>query len=421
MFLDFLPAVANLSPDLTVLISTAALVLLVVFRARFQQDAGGKKSKDVVRSAAEQAVENLPCDAKTSWARGFGRLKYCGLRPNPAEPAEKPQYLLEAPDLGFKLKETGPEADPAKLADFARRIADVKSTWPRSDPATLQRYLRARKGNVRDAEKQWREAVKWIRGQQAERALLEWNIEAYEQCFAPWWLSGGFLGHGRKGEPVAFERLGHCDFAGLCNRLSFTEMQRLDVVHIMRTVAAIEEDALQRGRAIMGDCTVVIDVKGFGWDQAQFQAMRKLAKIIQGRNLTFAEFTGRVLLVRAPPFFVNVWGKFCILLDKATQEKVQLATEGKSMDLMLKYMDEDTIPAFLGGKKCVDGDPECRTVLAPGGPIPEEALQRFHALKNGESGPFALEAPSSPGSFALDGRESDRRDTCACGVCPRRA
>ena len=41
------------------------------------------------------------------------------------------------------------------------------------------------------------------------------------RCLAPWWLSGGFLGHGLQGEPVALERLGRCSWPKLCNKLDF--------------------------------------------------------------------------------------------------------------------------------------------------------------------------------------------------------
>lgn len=74
---------------------------------------------------------------------------------------------------------------------------------------------------MKKAEKKLREAIKWIEENDVLHATDTWDLEAYERCLAPWWLSGGFLGHGLQGEPVALERLGRCSWPKLCNTLDF--------------------------------------------------------------------------------------------------------------------------------------------------------------------------------------------------------
>lgn len=45
---------------------------------------------------------------------------------------------------------------------------------------------------------------------------------------------------------------------------------------------------------------------------------------------------------------------------------------GDPLPTLLKYIDEDQLPAFLGGKYVSeDGDPECKKYIVPAGKVPE--------------------------------------------------
>eukprot|EP00439_Symbiodinium_sp_Y106_P039362 s672_g4.t2 len=205
-------------------------------------------------------------------------------------------------------------------------------------------------------------------------------------CLAPWWLSGGFLGHGLQGEPVALERLGRCSWPKLCNRLDFEVLKKLDIVHCRRSLAALEEDSMRRGVPFSG-VTLIIDLKGFKWSDAQFGAAWTLSKMVACRSNLLPETCFRILFVRVPAPFAKAWSMFSYLLDPGTIAKIQMATESETLTLLRKFIGDDTIPAYLGGQLRIDGDPYCRKLLAPGGFPPEEALQRLEDLvENGDGG-----------------------------------
>ncbi|CAJ1367907.1 unnamed protein product [Effrenium voratum] len=371
-------------------------------RRKGQEDETTKwpKSARFQRSYSETDMVD---DAETCWKFEYGKFKYTGLRPEPLEPDAEPPVPLsieEAEQLEMPQLREGEEE---KIWELKELVADLKEQQRhRVDNLTLMRFLRAEKGKVHKAEKKIRDAISWMEENDVLNALDKWNLEAYEKCLAPWWLSGGFLGHGLQGEPVALERIGRCSWPKLCARLDFEVLKRLDIVHCRRSLAALEEDSLRRGRPF-GGATVVLDLKGFKWSDAQFGAAWTLSKIVACRSNLLPEICTRILFVRVPSPFVKAWSMFSYLLDPGTIAKVQMATEAETLSLLRKYMGDETIPAYLGGQRHTDGDPYCRKLLAPGGFPPEAALHRFERLVAGDDDGDFLDSSSRGGR---DGRDT---------------
>lgn len=350
-------------------------------------------------------------DAATCWKLGFGRFKYTGLRPDPLDPNAKPPVpLTPAAALQMKLQPLRPGEAPM-LQQFEDRIRDIDSTSFRVDRPYLVRTLRAEKGKLDKAEKRLRASIKWQEERDVANVLATWNLDAYEKCLAPWWLSGGFIGHGRGGEPVALERLGRCSWPNLQRTVDMEILQKIDIVHCIRTLAACEEDALRRGQYFAG-FTLVIDLDGFKWSDAQFSAAWSLAQISGVRHMLLPETVIRMLFIRTPAPFVKAWNLFSYLVDPGTIAKVEMATPEDTLTLLRKYIGDENIPAYLGGKKYVNGDPQCRQTVAPGGLPPTEAVRKLNRLVT-HGGSLLEEDSNSPPLFdSHNGRECMTCELC---------
>lgn len=360
-------------------------------------------------------------NAELCWSKGYGRYKYCGLRKDPFAPIEPPRYSLEPLDI--KL----PELDPVEkenLKKLKELTADLGDGRHRVDATTLLRFLRGREGNVMEAEQLLREAASYRQEHKLD-GIWDWNLEAYEQCLAPWWLSGGFICHGLRGEPVAIERIGRCNWPKLVAALPWDVVLKVDLVHCQRAMAAVEEDALRRDVPLL-PTTLIFDLEGFGFDQISFRAAHKLKKLIDSRNLLLTEATGNIIMVRTPKAFAQAWSLFKHLLQPRTVAKVKVATTEDTFKQLCEFMDEKDIPAYLGGSKCIDGDPECRRILAPGGYPPQEALERLQEIiSQGKrdkrtfdgGGKFHNSAVSfNPQISGEDTNASSGRATSVCGL-----
>jgi hypothetical protein len=367
-------------------------------------------------------VENGKLSAQACWTRGFGKYKYCGLREEPLTSTELPKFSLANLD-NLLLPEMSDDVRE-KLEELSRRVEDLtvlQKKGPgqgghRTDLMTLLRYLRAQKYNVKEAEKQLRDSARWRVEMDIDRVFTHWDLEAYERCLAPWWLSGGLVGHGKNGEPVAIERIGHCHFPNLLKAVPFEVMMRMDIVHCQRCVAALEEDAIRKSVALK-PCIVIMDLQGYGWDQCSFEAARKLAKLVESRNLLLTETTGKVLMINAPPAFTRAWAMFNYLLDPGTRAKVEVVSGYKnSKEVMQKYIPDNQIPEFYGGKRRIHGDKECSMLLAPGGFPPQEALDKLLRLatRDGAVLPSAWGPDRGSSEDQFPRRRKHRMSSC-CG------
>jgi hypothetical protein len=285
----------------------------------------------------------------------------------------------------------------------------------------LIRYLKARQWSVKAAEEYFRKAADWRDAHDVPNVFTSWNLEAYEKCLAPWWLSGGFFRHGLRGEQIAYERLAITRFEKLFEIMPWEEIEKLDIVHCMRSLAALEEDSLRTGHPI-GNGIIVQDCHGFGWGSISFKAAKALSILIQNRNQIMPECLSRILIVRAPAAWIHAWNCFKYLLDPGVVDKVRVAGERETLTILRKFIHNDNIPAYLGGGAYIDGDPECRKILAPGGLLPEEAKERFYQLKTSgcsESGSDDDVGACFGKRYTLAGKGD--ADLAMCGVCPRRA
>lgn len=317
--------------------------------------------------------------AEHAWRSNYGRYKYCGLRPDPCrgKPPEMQDMhrvsQLRSPDV----------VDVAGVQKLQRRLADLSDC--RTDFGTLLRFYREGDGKPPAAEEAFRAAMDWQRQHDVGRALTHWNLELYERVLASWWPSGGFLGHGREGEPVALERLGRADWSTLYDNVPYEVLQKMDIVHCLRTLSGCEEDALRRGEAFV-NATLVQDLEGISWSRFKPSSLKTLGKLLKTRMYLVPRTGRRVLIVNAPPAFVRVWSTIKnLVVHPSTAQLIEIVGKARTLEVLRKYLDDDVIPAYLGGTRTIDGDPECRTLLAPGGTPPQEALTRVRQLVRQEA------------------------------------
>merc|ERR1712232_423660 len=89
----------------------------------------------------------------------------------------------------------------------------------------------------------------------------------------------------------------------------------------------------------------------------------------------------RVLVINAPRGFATTWNVVKhYLVYPHTAALVHIVPKDQTLATLQKHMDDSIIPACLGGTKCVDGDAECRKLLAPGGQPPLAIFEKLHDL-----------------------------------------
>jgi len=310
------------------------------------------------------------------------------------------------------------------LQALARKVSDLTATgFVRTDPATLLRFLRARKGNLASTEAYFRQAAAYRHDELRLHELDTcWNLDAYERCLAPWWTRGGILGHGLRGQVIGFERFGQCRFPELLETLPFEVLKRLDAVHMQRTLAAFEEDAMRR-QVPCGNAILVLDLDGLGFEYCKPKVARAYAELVSYRDMLMPCMIGQIFVIRAPRAFAMAWNMFQHLLDPVTRAKVQIvSSNAESLAVLRRYISNDVLPAYLGGARCIESDPECRQILGGGpGSVPPKATKRLLQLAAQGGVERRSEAEFSPPSTCPELGTRAQQTCCSDCVCPRRA
>jgi len=126
---------------------------------------------------------------------------------------------------------------------------------------------------------------------------------------------------------------------------------------------------------------LIEDLDGISCHQFKPTSLRALGKVLMGR-LYLAPQTGkRIIIINGPVGFAATWNMVKNWLVKPhTASLVQIARREETLSTLRLYMDDAVIPAYLGGSKSIDGDPECRKLLAPGGKPPPAVFQELNEL-----------------------------------------
>jgi len=349
------------------------------------------------RKAASHSGSEAPCPKRPSrqgpesgldglashpWQLArYGSFKYCGLRDSPFSGEPSPRYCFREAEMpALAPPQELAEGSAAKVAELRRALADLGQRGFRLDASTLCRFLRARRGHVGRAAALARRAHAQHVRCRFEQIFEDRRLEAQAELLRPWYHGGGFLGHSRAGDPVVLERLGSGGFVQLCKAVPFEVLLRLDHLHFFRGLGALEEDACRRGTPLKQGL-IVIDIGGLGLDALRPGVLMKFRQLMQFRDTVVPEIAKQILVVRAPRFLVSAWNRVkSVALTPETADKVQMATEESSLALLRRHLPDTVIPGYLGGALWTHGDPECRKLLATGGPVPKDVIDRLLAL-----------------------------------------
>jgi hypothetical protein len=102
------------------------------------------------------------------------------------------------------------------------------------------------------------------------------------------------------------------------------------------------------GRKIQQGLTIM-DLTGFGMTSVSKKVYGLVKVASQIGSDYYPEIMGNMLVVNAPYLFSGVWSMVKGFLDERTRNKIKIVGGGYTK-VLLEYIDEKTLPDFLGGK-----------------------------------------------------------------------
>jgi len=184
----------------------------------------------------------------------------------------------------------------------------------------------------------WREEVKAEQLRTAELPKTE--------IFRKLWPSA-LHGLCKQGRPVLVERIGQIDASGLEKHFSFDDMTRFHIQAMERLVYRKDELSQQYGR-LMYRHIAVLDLNGLGTHHISSKFTGPMKAFVNIDQHHYSETLYRMIVCNTPWVFKLVWKLVRPWLHPLTREKILVGS-----NYLREYIDEDQIPAFLGGKcKC---------------------------------------------------------------------
>jgi len=307
--------------------------------------------------------------------------KWCGLRlKDPSDPPpscvafspERPDAALLNDWVGLCCTDDEREGCQ-KLAELVRGVDGPK------DAMTLLRFLRARKQDVQRAADQYTEAIRWYASNPLVSGFYLGTVDAsLHRRFDSYWQLQGLLGRDRDGDCISWEGLGRSVFDS-CHLLPDEFFLDHQVHSLVRMQQALDEQTKLDGRPHM-QYTFVEDLHGLGLQHFKADAFRKYRKCARLGQDYFPETLKRVIIVRAPWIFPKMWNIFQHFFDEGTRNKIIILGDDEMHAGLRKYIDSKWIPKSLGGDLCLDGSPDCFSILPPGrADVPQELVDEILA------------------------------------------
>jgi len=217
----------------------------------------------------------------------------------------------------------------------------------------LLRFLRARKFDVSKAFELLDKDLKWrqqmdlkVLVTKTPEEILETSLEGTESFYPQHWMHGV----DKQGRPVAYHHYGKFK-ASEC--LKITTLEKMLLHHIWcneKTLALCAQQSEALGYNIETTCGV-IDLEGWHLGLITKSSSKLMQMIAETDSDHYPERLGIVFVINCPPTLVVAWKIMSVWLDARTKEKIHfLAGKKEYLPTLLKYIDEDQIPAIYGGK-----------------------------------------------------------------------
>ncbi|XP_013068282.2 retinal-binding protein-like isoform X4 [Biomphalaria glabrata] len=185
------------------------------------------------------------------------------------------------------------------------------------------------------------------------------------------YMSGGNVGHDKEGSPVRVELFGHLDMKGLMYSARKSDLEKVKLKQCEQHLKDWEIMSKKLNRRVDG-LVVIFDMEGVSSKMLWRPGLQMYLHLVSLLEDNYPEMLKRMFVINAPRIFPLLYKLCRPLISQDTKNKIHVLGSDYTSTL-LKYIDADELPAYLGGNKTdPDGNPRCTTLICQGGQVPEE-------------------------------------------------
>lgn len=236
--------------------------------------------------------------------------------------------------------------------EFVQKLREIlvlkNSFYPeKHDFAMLLRFLRAREYDVDRAATMFLDMLQWRQEGRVDHILEEFHFTEREEFLSI--FPQGYHKTDKQGHPVYIQHLGRVDLTRIREVTTEERMLKYHVQEWERCMKYIFPICSKLHNRQIDSTFAVIDVKGVGFYHMTKEVRRVLATITKTDSDNYPETLFHTCIINAPTAFRAIWAVVKPLLNKRTQGKIEVCPKDY-MPVLRNWIDEDSIPEYLGGK-----------------------------------------------------------------------
>lgn len=240
------------------------------------------------------------------------------------------------------------EREEILLLEFRRLLEErVGPLKPVFDRFYLRRFLRARQHDLNRAKTMFMAHLKWREANGLDTILEDFHFEERDAFLSLY--PQGYHKTDKLGRPVYIQHIGAIKIKQLAEITTEDRMIRFHVQEYERCLKYIFPACSKKAGRHIDQTFAIMDVKGVGLKHLTGDVKSILGRITETDQNNYPETLGKTVIINAPTVFKMIWAMVRPMLDVRTQAKIEVAPSDY-MKLLLKYVDADNIPDYLGGK-----------------------------------------------------------------------
>mmetsp|Transcript_10482 Transcript_10482/g.18328 ORF Transcript_10482/g.18328 Transcript_10482/m.18328 type:complete len:524 (-) Transcript_10482:635-2206(-) len=262
-------------------------------------------------------------------------LKFQGRRDWPPEP--------EVDDWGLT-----PSQQESYVEQF-RRILSSKDAWQedKHDYYALRRFLRARTYDLEKATIMWMNNMAFKAEFKVDTMLQDFYFGEREKFIEA--FPQGYHKCDKKGRPIYIQLLGQVDVVKMKKVTTEERMIKFHIQEYERCNKVIMPVCSHLAGRNVDQTFGILDAKGVGLSHLSGEVKRVLTSLLKYDQDNYPEALGHICIINAPSVFRMLWNLIKGVLDARTQSKIEILGTNY-LDGLLKWVDIDSIPVWLGGK-----------------------------------------------------------------------
>lgn len=237
------------------------------------------------------------------------------------------------------------------------------------DDLILFKFLKGNSFKLNQTEQALKKHIKWRMMHQVDRILQDYvPLEVLEN-----YLSQSFLGFDKEGSPIRYNAAGNVDTHGIFKSATLQDILKC-VLHLIETdIVRTKEQSIKMQKCV-SQFVYIYNLENLTLSKALDK--KNLDTFMIGATLfqdNYPERLKTIFVINAPHFFTITFTILKTVLANELLKKIRVFGQNGWKEALLEVIDEDVLPAFLGGKRTdPDGNPLCESFVNHGYPVPEK-------------------------------------------------